>query len=98
MNHIRKIVKLALINELQRNLGLHGFGVLLGLVAAFSWTKEGSESQFSAHFLMERTEEVQRFAEHGCSVLCLGCPEGMLFGIDYSAWSVGPQFMGAAWY
>lgn len=43
---------------------------------------------------MERTDEVQRLAEHGCSVLCLGCPEGMLFGIDYSAWSVGPQFMG----
>ena len=48
MNHIGKIVKLALINELQRNLVLHGFGVLLGLVTAFSWTKEGSESQFSA--------------------------------------------------
>lgn len=27
-------------------------------------------------------------------MLCLGCPEGMLFGIDYSAWAVGPQFMG----
>lgn len=45
---------------------------------------------------MERTDEVQRLAEHGCSVLCLGCPEGMLFGIDYSAWSVGPQFMGVS--
>eukprot|EP00913_Durusdinium_trenchii_P024807 g23283.t1 len=43
---------------------------------------------------MARTEEVQRLTEHGCSVLCLGCPEGMLFGIDYSAWAVGPQFMG----
>ncbi|CAE8705450.1 unnamed protein product [Polarella glacialis] len=43
---------------------------------------------------MERTEEVQHLTEHGCSVLCLGCPEGMLFGIDYAAWSVGPSFMG----
>lgn len=43
---------------------------------------------------LQRTEEVQRLTEHGCSVLCLGCPEGMLFGIDYAAWSVGPQFMG----
>ncbi|CAJ1417106.1 unnamed protein product [Effrenium voratum] len=43
---------------------------------------------------MQRTEEVQRLTEHGCSVLCLGCPEGMLFGIDYAAWTVGPQFMG----
>jgi len=42
----------------------------------------------------ERTEEVQRLTEHGCSVLILGCPEGMLFGIDYAAWQVGPQFMG----
>ena len=25
---------------------------------------------------MERTEEVQRLQEHGCVVLCLGCPEG----------------------
>ena len=25
---------------------------------------------------MARTEEVQRLTEHGCSVLCLGCPEG----------------------
>mmetsp|Transcript_60035 Transcript_60035/g.140330 ORF Transcript_60035/g.140330 Transcript_60035/m.140330 type:complete len:406 (+) Transcript_60035:28-1245(+) len=44
--------------------------------------------------VQERTEEVQRLTEHGASVLCLGCPEGMLFGIDYAAWSVGPQFMG----
>lgn len=43
---------------------------------------------------MERTAEVERLTEHGCSVLCLGCPEGMLFGIDYSAWTVGPRFMG----
>mmetsp|Transcript_65594 Transcript_65594/g.211612 ORF Transcript_65594/g.211612 Transcript_65594/m.211612 type:complete len:425 (-) Transcript_65594:62-1336(-) len=43
---------------------------------------------------MERTPEVERLTEHGCSVLCLGCPEGMLFGIDYSAWAVGPRFMG----
>lgn len=43
---------------------------------------------------MQRTEEVQRLQEQGCSVLCLDCPEGMLFGIDYSAWSVGPRFMG----
>jgi len=27
-------------------------------------------------------------------VLCLGCPEGVLFGIDYNAWTVGPKFMG----
>lgn len=43
---------------------------------------------------MERTEEVQRLQEHGCSILCLDCPEGMLFGIDYAAWTVGPRFMG----
>lgn len=43
---------------------------------------------------MERTPEVERLAEHGCSVLCLDCPEGILFGIDYSAWTVGPRFMG----
>lgn len=43
---------------------------------------------------MERTEQVERMTEHGCAVLCLDCPEGMLFGIDYSAWSVGPRFMG----
>lgn len=43
---------------------------------------------------MERTAEVERLTEHGCSVLCLDCPEGMLFGIDYSAWTVGPRFMG----
>eukprot|EP00927_Polykrikos_kofoidii_P044396 TRINITY_DN38373_c0_g1_i1.p1 TRINITY_DN38373_c0_g1~~TRINITY_DN38373_c0_g1_i1.p1 ORF type:complete len:409 (-),score=86.53 TRINITY_DN38373_c0_g1_i1:87-1313(-) len=43
---------------------------------------------------MERTAEVERLTEHGCSVLCLGCPERMLFGIDYSAWTVGPRFMG----
>jgi len=34
MNHIGKIVKLALINELQRNLVLHGFGVLM----CVAWT------------------------------------------------------------
>lgn len=43
---------------------------------------------------MERTPEVERLAEHGCSVLVLDCPEGILFGIDYSAWTVGPRFMG----
>lgn len=37
---------------------------------------------------------MQRLQEHGCSVLCLDCPEGILFGIDYSAWAVGPKFMG----
>jgi len=37
---------------------------------------------------------VQRLQEQGCAVLCLDCPESMLFGIDYSAWSVGPRFMG----
>lgn len=43
---------------------------------------------------MERTEEVNHLQDHGCSVLCLNCPEGMLFGIDYSAWKIGPSFMG----
>mmetsp|Transcript_66814 Transcript_66814/g.118298 ORF Transcript_66814/g.118298 Transcript_66814/m.118298 type:complete len:429 (+) Transcript_66814:48-1334(+) len=43
---------------------------------------------------VERTAEVQRLQENGCSVLILNCPEGVLFGIDYAAWSVGPQFMG----
>lgn len=43
---------------------------------------------------MERTDTVRRLQEHGCSVLCLDCPEGILFGIDYSAWAVGPKFMG----
>lgn len=43
---------------------------------------------------MERTAEVERLTIHGCSVLCLDCPEGILFGIDYSAWTVGPRFMG----
>lgn len=43
---------------------------------------------------MQRTEEVQRLQEQGCTILCLDCPEGTLFGIDYSAWSVGPRFMG----
>lgn len=43
---------------------------------------------------MERTATVQHLQEHGCSVLCLDCPEGILFGIDYSAWAVGPKFMG----
>lgn len=43
---------------------------------------------------MERTEAVQQLQEYGCSVLCLDCPEGILFGIDYSAWAVGPKFMG----
>jgi A1 cistron-splicing factor AAR2 len=43
---------------------------------------------------MERTPTVQHLQEQGCSVLCLDCPEGILFGIDYSAWAVGPQFMG----
>jgi len=37
---------------------------------------------------------VQHLQEHGCSVVCLDCPEGVLFGIDYSAWAVGPKFMG----
>jgi len=44
--------------------------------------------------MMARTPEVEHLTENGCSVLCLGCPEGMLFGIDYSAWTVGPRFMG----
>eukprot|EP00929_Paragymnodinium_shiwhaense_P016827 TRINITY_DN125470_c0_g1_i1.p1 TRINITY_DN125470_c0_g1~~TRINITY_DN125470_c0_g1_i1.p1 ORF type:complete len:426 (+),score=139.90 TRINITY_DN125470_c0_g1_i1:73-1350(+) len=43
---------------------------------------------------VERTDEVRRLQEEGCSALCLDCPEGMLFGIDYSAWTVGPKFMG----
>jgi len=43
---------------------------------------------------VDRTAEVQRLQENGCSVLILNCPEGVLFGIDYAAWSVGPQFMG----
>lgn len=44
---------------------------------------------------MERTELVQELQDGGGSVLCLGVPEGALFGIDYAAWVVGPQFMGA---
>lgn len=43
---------------------------------------------------MERTATVEHLQEHGCTVLCLDCPEGILFGIDYSAWAVGPKFMG----
>lgn len=43
---------------------------------------------------MDRTPLVEWLQEHGCSVLCLGCPEGVLFGLDYSAWTVGPKFMG----
>lgn len=31
---------------------------------------------------------------NGCAVLCLGCPETMQFGIDFSAWKTGPKFMG----
>lgn len=27
-------------------------------------------------------------------MLCLECPPSILFGIDYSAWTVGPKFMG----
>lgn len=65
----------------------------LDLSLHFHGPKKGASHNFPRG-VMERTEEVQRFAEHGCSVLCLGCSEGMLFGIDYSAWSVGPQFMG----
>eukprot|EP00397_Hematodinium_sp_SG-2012_P041743 GEMP01046042.1.p1 GENE.GEMP01046042.1~~GEMP01046042.1.p1 ORF type:complete len:382 (+),score=70.91 GEMP01046042.1:118-1263(+) len=30
----------------------------------------------------------------GCSVLCLGCPPSMQFGIDFSCWATGPKFMG----
>eukprot|EP00928_Gymnodinium_smaydae_P048653 TRINITY_DN32551_c0_g1_i1.p1 TRINITY_DN32551_c0_g1~~TRINITY_DN32551_c0_g1_i1.p1 ORF type:complete len:431 (+),score=86.71 TRINITY_DN32551_c0_g1_i1:54-1295(+) len=41
-----------------------------------------------------RPEDVRRLQEEGCAVLCLDCPEGILFGIDYSAWTVGPRFMG----
>lgn len=43
---------------------------------------------------MLRTPEVENLTKHGCSVLCLDCPEGMLFGIDYTAWAIGPRFMG----
>eukprot|EP00747_Dinoflagellata_sp_TGD_P193782 gnl/TRDRNA2_/TRDRNA2_60424_c0_seq1.p1 gnl/TRDRNA2_/TRDRNA2_60424_c0~~gnl/TRDRNA2_/TRDRNA2_60424_c0_seq1.p1 ORF type:complete len:423 (+),score=84.04 gnl/TRDRNA2_/TRDRNA2_60424_c0_seq1:55-1269(+) len=43
---------------------------------------------------MERTAEVERLTVEGCSVLCLGCPAGVLFGIDYAAWQVGPKFAG----
>jgi len=42
----------------------------------------------------ERTAAVQQLAEHGCSVLCLDSPEGILFGVDYAAFQVGPKFMG----
>jgi len=45
-------------------------------------------------FVMQRTAEVERLTEQGCSVLCLDCPQNILFGIDYSAWTVGPKFMG----
>jgi len=30
----------------------------------------------------------------GCTILCLGCPDTMHFGIDFSSWKTGPKFMG----
>jgi len=43
---------------------------------------------------MAGSATIERLQEFGCTVLCLDCPEGILFGIDYSAWAVGPKFMG----
>ena len=38
----------------------------------------------------ERSEETERLSREGATILCLGCPQGLQFGIDHAAWQTGP--------